>query len=233
MRDKVDIITGDFNQGAYILGEVMTQVVAFYQAEHNTTVNWSMPKPYEEIRTIIINWPAFSDASLSGPRENLSILVKPLTTFEDYNVEDFGLCGSDKDAHTPSFYIIRKSRIISHADLHQRSEAGKKCDADHRKEKKKRKEACPLLLILVHPPAHGADDYNHRCASVIHQLAVVVVHPLHAMATDVWLRTYFGGPGMSSGPTNSRYHPVTLLNVLHSTSLFGHIKFPTFVRPFT
>ena len=63
MRDKVDIITGDFNQGAYVLGEVMTRVVAFYQSEHNTIVNWSMPTPHKEIRTIVINWPAFSDAA--------------------------------------------------------------------------------------------------------------------------------------------------------------------------
>ena len=63
MRDKVDIITGDFNQGAYVLGEAMAQAVTLYQSEHNTIVNWSMPKPHEEIRTIIIKWPAFSDAS--------------------------------------------------------------------------------------------------------------------------------------------------------------------------
>ena len=140
MRDKVDIITGDFNQGAYVLGEVMTRVMAFYESEHSIKVNWFMPKPYEEIRTIIISWPAYSDASLTGPKKSLSMMVKPLTTFEKFNAEDFGLRPNDHDAHCPSFCIIRKSRIISHADLHQRSEAGKKRDAERRKEKKRDKK---------------------------------------------------------------------------------------------
>ena len=65
------------------------------------------------------------------------MMVKPLTTFEKYNVEDFGLRSSDKDSHTPSFYIIRKSRIVPHADLHQRSEAGKKRDTERQKAKKR------------------------------------------------------------------------------------------------
>ena len=68
------------------------------------------------------------------------MMVKHLSTFEKFNAEDFGLRAGDQDAHCPSFYIIRKSRILSHADLHQRSEAGKKRDAERRKEKKRDKK---------------------------------------------------------------------------------------------
>ena len=57
------------------------------------------------------------------------MMVKPLKTFEKYNVEDCDLKSGYQDSHTPSFYNIRKSRVLSHADFHQRSEAGKKRDA--------------------------------------------------------------------------------------------------------
>ena len=68
------------------------------------------------------------------------MIVKPIRKFEKYDVEEFGLKASDEDAHIPSFYIIRKTRTLSHADFHSRSEAGKKHDAERRKEKKREKK---------------------------------------------------------------------------------------------
>ena len=141
MRDKVDITTGDFNQGELILGAVMTQVANFYEAEYGRRVHWSMPPPLREIRTIVINWPVHSDALLSGPKESLSMMVKPIHTFDKFNAEDFGLRPNDHDAHCPSLYMIRKSRFLSHADFHQRSEEGKKRDAERRKEKRRLKRS--------------------------------------------------------------------------------------------
>ena len=96
--------------------------------------------PRMEIRTNVINWPVCAHASFTGPKENLSMMVKPNTTFERFTAEDFGLRIGDADAHCPSLYIIRKSRNLSHADIHQRSEAGKKRDAERRREKKRDKK---------------------------------------------------------------------------------------------
>ena len=140
MRDNVDIITGYFNQGAKVLGEVMTHVVAFTEAEGRVDIEWFMPEPHEEIRTIFINWPAYTDTQLSGPKENLKMMVKPMRTFEHCTVEDVGMHVVDHDSHTPSFYVIRKSHNLDHDDLHQRSEAGKKRDTERRKEKKREKK---------------------------------------------------------------------------------------------
>ena len=95
----------------------------------------------KEIRTIFINWPAYNHASLTGEMENLSMIVKPIHQFEKYDVEDFGLKASDTDSHIPGFYIIRKTRTLSHADYHSRSEAGKKREAERRKEKRNEKRA--------------------------------------------------------------------------------------------
>ena len=119
----------------------MTQVVHFYESERDTIVNWSMAEPSKEIRTIFINWPAYNLASLTGEMENLSMIVKPIKKFEKYDVEDFGLKATDTDSHIPGFYIIRKTRTLSHADYHSRSEAGRRREAERRKEKRNEKRA--------------------------------------------------------------------------------------------
>ena len=89
---------------------------------------------------MFINWPAYTDAQLSGPKENLKMRVKPLRTFVHFNVEDFGLNPTDQNSHTPSLYTIRNSHNLDHADLHQRSAAGRKCDTERRKDKKREKK---------------------------------------------------------------------------------------------
>ena len=67
----------------------------------------------------------------------MELMIKYVSKFERFDVEDFGLKPSDCDSHCPSLYVIRKSLTTSHADRHQRSEAGKKHDAERRKLKKK------------------------------------------------------------------------------------------------
>ena len=140
LRDKVDIITGDFNQGAYVLGEVMSEVVSFYFRDMNEVLEWHMPPPHEEIRTIIINWPTFPNSTLTGRPVMLKLSIKQQSHFESHNVEDYGLKVSDTDSHTPSFYMIRKGSL-THADLHQRSAEGKRKDDERRKRKKRKKKA--------------------------------------------------------------------------------------------
>ena len=140
LRDKVDIITGDFNQGAYVLGEVMSEVVSFYYRNNGKVIEWYMPPPHEEIRTIIINWPTFTNPTLQGRQVKLRIFIKAESHFESHEVEAYGLKTSDTDAHTPSFYLIRKG-TLTHADLHQRSAEGKRKDDERRKRKKRKKKA--------------------------------------------------------------------------------------------
>ena len=66
LRDKVDIVSGDFNQGAHVLGEVVKHCCQFYQLNHDVKVDWRMPEPHKEIRTVIFNWPACPNATLKG-----------------------------------------------------------------------------------------------------------------------------------------------------------------------
>ena len=40
LRDHVEIITGDYNQGANVLGEVMTNVVHIYEANIGSRYIW-------------------------------------------------------------------------------------------------------------------------------------------------------------------------------------------------
>ncbi len=65
------------------------------------------------------------------------MMVKRITKFDDLVAKDFGLRPNDKDTHAPSLYIIRKSRDLTHSDLHQRSAAGKEREAERRRVKKR------------------------------------------------------------------------------------------------
>ena len=76
LRDHVEIITGDFNQGANVLGEVMSNVVRMYEANIGETVVWEMPIPQEEIRTTFISWPVCNHPALHGPKEHAHMYIK-------------------------------------------------------------------------------------------------------------------------------------------------------------
>ena len=69
------------------------------------------------------------------------MIVKPNLKFTGYDVEDFGLKSTDEDAHIPGFYLVRKTRTTTHADFHHCSEAGRKREAERRKEKRQIKRS--------------------------------------------------------------------------------------------
>ena len=67
------------------------------------------------------------------------MFIKYIPKSERFKVEDFGLKSSDKDAHVPSFYIIRKSRESSHKDRHQRSAESRQRGDQRRKDERREK----------------------------------------------------------------------------------------------
>ena len=67
----------------------------------------------------------------------MTLSIKQLVTFNQFTVRDFGLQQQDRDAHTPSLYLLRKSAETTHADRHQRSAAGQKRDTERRTLKKR------------------------------------------------------------------------------------------------
>ena len=60
LRDKADIMSGDFNQAGSYLEECVYWAVRYYEEEHGLpagTVSWTIPDPECEIRTVLFNWP--------------------------------------------------------------------------------------------------------------------------------------------------------------------------------
>ena len=60
LRDRVDIITGDFNQAGGYLEECCFYAVQLYEERNNMpagTIAWQIPGKTCEIRTIFFNWP--------------------------------------------------------------------------------------------------------------------------------------------------------------------------------
>ena len=140
LRDSVDIVTGDFNQSHHILGEVLTEVSKMFENALGEKVVWSIPGQQEEIQTVMFNWPVHSGPTFTGPIKQYEMMVKDMKTFDKYGAEDFGLKPADADSHSPSLFLIRKTPKLSHADSHQRSEEGKKRDAERRKKKRQDKK---------------------------------------------------------------------------------------------
>ena len=66
------------------------------------TVQWALPGPECEIRTVIFNWP------IEG--EQYHMWYREQRTFRDLSVQDFGLRATDTDAHVPQFLILTKSK---------------------------------------------------------------------------------------------------------------------------
>ena len=137
LRDKVDVVSGDFNQSYHFIGEVLTEVVKIYEKKEKTHVIWAMPGQIDEIRTIMFNWPTETDPTFSGQTEMFEMMVKDVKKLSGFTVEQFGLKSTDQDSHIPSLFIVRKSRKLSHKDRHQQSEASKKRDAERRKKKQR------------------------------------------------------------------------------------------------
>ena len=137
IRDRVDVVTGDFNQAHHFIGEVLENLARL----HPFPISWALPGPTEEIRTIMFNWPVIEDNSLETEPVQKEMWVREVTTFDRFDVEDVGLRATDTDSHCPSLFIIRKSSYASHADRHSRSAAGKEKDRERRKRKAAEKKA--------------------------------------------------------------------------------------------
>ena len=60
LRDKADFVSGDFIQAGGYLEECVYHAVKFYEFVLDLTlgsVQWDLPGPVCEIRTVICNWP--------------------------------------------------------------------------------------------------------------------------------------------------------------------------------
>ena len=168
LRDEVDIVTGDFNQASKFLGEVMTNVVDFYEEQTNTRPHWLMPLPHEEIRTIFINWPMSTRKLFTLPYVSpvpqtitelrYTLCVKQQVNFQGLTAEDFGISPEEVNLHLPSFYMARKSPTADHNDLHQRSVEGQRRDNIRRRAIQKAKRRTRAL------------EYNRRTVKPRSQL---------------------------------------------------------------
>ena len=140
LRDKIDIMAGDFNQAGWYLEECVYWAVKAYEEENNLprfTIQWTIPDPECEIRCVLFNWPV----------DNLQMRMwyKEQFNFEDMTVEDFGLRATDKDTHVPQFLLLTKSPITETEGpkykeiFRRRSDEGKQKDKDRRNRKRHEK----------------------------------------------------------------------------------------------
>ena len=108
LRDEVDIVTGDWNQAGWYLEETTYWEVRLYEKSKGLTpgtVQWAIPGPTYEIRTIFFNWPKNGMV--------YDMFVKDMSKFRHCINEDFGLRAQDGDAHLPQFFMIRKHEKFS------------------------------------------------------------------------------------------------------------------------
>ena len=141
LRDHVDVITGDWNQAHNYIGEAFSHAAKLHERKTGENPQWILTPPDGEIRTIILNWPFSSQPSLTGPQQYQKLLIKPVNKWGAFDAADFGLRASDSDSHSPHLYLLRKADSSGHAAVHGRSEAGKKRDAERRKQKRREKRA--------------------------------------------------------------------------------------------
>ena len=98
LRDQVDIVSGDWNQAGWYLEESTSWEVKLYEQSRGLapgTVQWAIPGPTYEIRTIFFNW--------SKDGMVYDMFVKDMSKFRHLVNEDFGLRAQDGDAHLPQF----------------------------------------------------------------------------------------------------------------------------------
>ena len=103
LRDKVDIMTGDWNQAGWYLEECTYWTVRYYEQKHGLTpgsVKWAIPGATFEIRTIFFNW--------SREGTDFDMFVNDMANFRNLANEDYGLRPNDCDTHLPQFFMVRK-----------------------------------------------------------------------------------------------------------------------------
>ena len=178
MRDRVDVVTGDFNQSHGVLGEILTETVKMFESAHGQKVHWRIPGQETEIRSIMFNWPVHTDCEFLGPEEQLEMQIKDTKKFDEYDAVDFGLKYTDADSHNPSLFIIRKSIKLSHMDKHQRSSEGKKRDAERRRKSgRTRRSAHNQKVELIQLNAkHSTPPFGHMDFSTITDVAIQSDH---------------------------------------------------------
>ena len=137
LRDKVDIMAGDFNQAGWYLEECVYWAVRAYAQENNLppeTIQWTIPEPVCEIRCVLFNWPV--------DNVQMRMWYKEQFNFENMTVEDFGLRSTDQDTHVPQFLMLTKSPIMATEGqeyrkiFRTRSDEGKQKDKDRRNRKR-------------------------------------------------------------------------------------------------
>ena len=142
LRDRVDVITGDWNEAYRYIGEALTHAVKLHERQTGESLQWILTPSTGEIRSIIVNWPTHTMSSFKGPMEHLEMTIKPIDRWSQYSASDFGLRERDSDSHTPYLYLLRKAAAVGRrADRHVRSEAGKQKDAEKRKQRKRENRA--------------------------------------------------------------------------------------------
>ena len=143
LRDRVDVITDDWNQAYHYIGEAFTHAVKIYENRTGERLQWIRTPSEGEMRTIIVNWPVHADPSSKGPLSHKELMIKPIDKWGSYDAADFGLRATDTDSHSPCLYLLRKAEVAGRAAVHVRSEAGKKRDAERRTQKRREKRATP------------------------------------------------------------------------------------------
>ena len=130
LRDQVDLVSGDWDQGGGYLGECVKHAVRFHErANPGTRVRWSI-QGHTENPGSLFNW------QVNGEPIPMAITTKD--NYKDLSVRDFGLRGSDTDTHTPQFFLIRKHPDWSYQSSHTQSQAGIEREAKSRKLKRQR-----------------------------------------------------------------------------------------------
>ena len=141
-----------FNQAGGYIEECIYWAVKYYEHDHGLapgTVQWALPEPECEIRTILFNWP------IDGGQ--YCMFYRDQRNFRYLSVEDVGLRPTDTDTHVPQFLLLTKTKEESTEGpafreiFRTRSEAGKAHDKARKNKHKwaKRQAAKELKAALA------------------------------------------------------------------------------------
>ena len=103
LRDRTDIITGNWNQASNYLEECCYYAVRTYESNNNMspgTIAWFISDPICENRTIFFNWP------VKGRPYHMAI--KEITTFINHSTEDFWSIVHSHKGSCSAIFMLRK-----------------------------------------------------------------------------------------------------------------------------
>ena len=132
-------------------------------------MQWAIPGPTYEIRTIFFNWPKNGMV--------YDMFVKDMSKFRHCINEDFGLRAQDGDAHLPQFFMIRKHEKFSNRSkspslanipphlrpqatraFHTRTTTGQAADAQRYRNKRAAKRQAKAAARVAEAP--GSERQN-------------------------------------------------------------------------